>query len=103
MQAEAKVCFYLGANSPTGFYSLYDQLLEPEQAETIYILKGGPGLRQVLPDALGGSGHGGEGGFGGVHRLLRRPGLPGRGGVPRPEHRHCGRHRSSWLSNRRIL
>ncbi|MFR3923063.1 MAG: hypothetical protein ACLTYN_15015 [Dysosmobacter welbionis] len=21
----------------------------------------------------------------------------------RPEHRHCGRHRSSWLSNRRIL
>ena len=34
MQAEAKVCFYLGANSPTGFYSLY---------ETIYILKGGPG------------------------------------------------------------
>ena len=37
MQAEAKVCFYLGANSPTGFYSLYDQLLEPEQAETIYI------------------------------------------------------------------
>ena len=43
MQAEAKVCFYLGANSPTGFYSLYDQLLEPEQAETIYILKGGPG------------------------------------------------------------
>ena len=40
MQAEAKVCFYLGANSPTGFYSLYDQLLEPEQAETIYILKG---------------------------------------------------------------
>ena len=39
----AKVCFYLGANSPTGFYSLYDQLLEPEQAETIYILKGGPG------------------------------------------------------------
>ena len=28
---------------PTGFYSLYDQLLEPEQAETIYILKGGPG------------------------------------------------------------
>lgn len=33
MQAEAKVCFYLGANSPTGFYSLYDQLLEPEQAE----------------------------------------------------------------------
>ena len=86
MQAEAKVCFYLGANSPTGFYSLYDQLLEPEQAETIYILKGGPGC-----------------GKSSLMRLLRRPGLPRRGGVPRPEHRHCGRHRSSWLSNRRIL
>lgn len=103
MQAEAKVCFYLGANSPTGFYSLYDQLLEPEQAETIYILKGGPGcgkssLMRRVAQAMEE-----KGGFGGVHRLLRRPGLPGRGGVPRPEHRHCGRHRSSWLSNRRIL
>lgn len=103
MQAEAKVCFYLGANSPTGFYSLYDQLLEPEQAETIYILKGGPGcgkssLMRRVAQAMEE-----KGGFGGVHRLLRRPGLPRRGGVPRPEHRHCGRHRSSWLSNRRIL
>ena len=43
MQAEPKVCFYLGANSPTGFYSLYDQLIEPEQAQAVYILKGGPG------------------------------------------------------------
>ena len=46
MQAEAKVCFYLGANSPTGFYSSHmNQVPEtsPEQAETIYILKGGPG------------------------------------------------------------
>lgn len=48
MQAEAKVCFYLGANSPTGFYSLYDQLLEPEQAETILHIEGRAGLRQVL-------------------------------------------------------
>ena len=43
MQTEPKVCFYLGANSPTGFYSLYDQLLPPEEARAIYILKGGPG------------------------------------------------------------
>ena len=35
--------YFLGANSPTGFYSLYDQLLPPEQASAIYILKGGPG------------------------------------------------------------
>lgn len=43
MQAEPMVRFYLGANAPTGFYSLYDQLLRPEQAKAVYILKGGPG------------------------------------------------------------
>ena len=43
MQTEPKVCFYLGANSPGGFYSLYDELLRPEEARSIYILKGGPG------------------------------------------------------------
>ena len=43
MQTEPKVCFYLGANSPGGFYSLYDELLRPEDARSIYILKGGPG------------------------------------------------------------
>ena len=57
MQAEAKVCFYLGANSPTGFYSLYSELLPPETASVIYILKGGPGcgkstlMRQVAQQA----------------------------------------------------
>jgi len=35
--------YFLGANSPTGFYSLYDHLLPPERARAIYILKGGPG------------------------------------------------------------
>jgi len=35
--------YFLGANSPTGFYSLYDHLLPPEEARAIYILKGGPG------------------------------------------------------------
>lgn len=43
MQANDKVRFFLGANSPRGFYSLYDQLIDPKQAEAIYILKGGPG------------------------------------------------------------
>ena len=43
MAAHAQVQFFLGANSPTGFYSLYDQLIAPEQARSIYILKGGPG------------------------------------------------------------
>jgi hypothetical protein len=35
--------YFLGANSPAGFYSLYDQLLDPAQASAYYILKGGPG------------------------------------------------------------
>lgn len=40
---QPKVCYFLGANSPTGFYSLYDQLIDPAGAEDIFILKGGPG------------------------------------------------------------
>lgn len=43
MQAGEKVRFFLGANSPQGFYSLYDQLIPPEQANAVYILKGGAG------------------------------------------------------------
>lgn len=35
--------YFLGANSPTGFYSLYDQLSDPERLPALYILKGGPG------------------------------------------------------------
>ena len=35
--------YFLGANSPSGFYSLYDQLLPVEGARQICILKGGPG------------------------------------------------------------
>lgn len=39
----AQIQYFLGANSPTGFYSLYHELLPPEEAEAIYILKGGAG------------------------------------------------------------
>ncbi len=35
--------YFLGANSPRGFYSLYDQLIPLEHARAVYILKGGPG------------------------------------------------------------
>ncbi len=35
--------FFLGANSARGFYSLYDELINLEDAEAVYILKGGPG------------------------------------------------------------
>ncbi len=43
MTALPHIEYFLGANSPSGFYSLYDHLLPPEQARAIYILKGGPG------------------------------------------------------------
>lgn len=35
--------YFLGANSPRGFYSLYDQLIPIEDAHAVYILKGGAG------------------------------------------------------------
>lgn len=43
MAALPHIEYFLGANSPTGFYSLYSHLLPPDQARAIYILKGGPG------------------------------------------------------------
>lgn len=43
MAEHTYIQYFLGANSPSGFYSLYDQLLPPETARGIYILKGGPG------------------------------------------------------------
>lgn len=35
--------FFLGANSAYGFFSLYDELINLKDAETVYVLKGGPG------------------------------------------------------------
>lgn len=35
--------FFLGANSPLGFFSLFDNLYNPEEGWFCYILKGGPG------------------------------------------------------------
>ncbi len=43
MSEQPQVRFYLGANSPSGFYSLYDQLIDPDSARNVFILKGGPG------------------------------------------------------------
>ncbi len=37
------VQYFLGANAPGGFYSLYHELLPTDQAKAIYILKGGAG------------------------------------------------------------
>lgn len=39
----AQIQYFLGANSPSGFYSLYDQLIDREGARGLYILKGGAG------------------------------------------------------------
>lgn len=35
--------YFLGANTPKGFYSYYNHLIDREDAEKIYIIKGGPG------------------------------------------------------------
>ena len=43
MTEQPQVRFFLGANSPEGFYSLYDQLIDREKAEDYFLLKGGPG------------------------------------------------------------
>lgn len=43
MMTEPQVRYFLGAHSPHGFYSLYDRLIDPAQADAIYILKGGTG------------------------------------------------------------
>ena len=37
------ISYFLGVNSPKGFYSLYDELIDRAQAKAVYILKGGPG------------------------------------------------------------
>ena len=48
-----QISFFLGANTPSGFHSLYGELYDPSDGWTAYILKGGPGtgkstlMRQV--------------------------------------------------------
>lgn len=50
----AKISYFLGANTPGGFYSLMDKLLDPAKARAIYILKGGPGCgKSTLMKKLG--------------------------------------------------
>lgn len=40
---DSNITFFLGANSPSGFYSLYDQMIDPARARRIFLLKGGAG------------------------------------------------------------
>lgn len=39
----SQIQYFLGANSPTGFYSLYHELSDPQRIRRLYILKGGAG------------------------------------------------------------
>lgn len=39
----SNVQYFLGANSPSGFYSLYHQLSEPTKFRSVYLIKSGPG------------------------------------------------------------
>ena len=54
--------FYLGANSPGGFASLYDSFTDPDKGDRLYILKGGPGcgkssFMRVISTKLAACGH----------------------------------------------
>ena len=50
--------YFLGGNTPAGFYSLYHQLSDPARIRALYIIKGGPGsgkstlMRRVERHAL---------------------------------------------------
>lgn len=35
--------YFLGGNTPAGFYSLYHQLSDPSRMRALYIIKSGPG------------------------------------------------------------
>lgn len=38
-----KIQYFLGGNTPAGFYSLYHQLSDPHRMRALYIIKSGPG------------------------------------------------------------
>ncbi len=41
--SEQPIRFFLGANTPNGFVSRFDQLADPAEGWRLYIIKGGPG------------------------------------------------------------
>ncbi len=60
MAEQCNVAFFLGANTPNGFVSLYDSMASYEDGWHLYVIKGGPGTGKSttmrhLADALEGS------------------------------------------------
>ena len=48
-----KLSYFLGANSPEGFFSYFNELYSPSTAQRVYILKGGPGTgKSTLMNAV---------------------------------------------------
>ncbi len=43
MEKSLKIEYFLGANTPKGFISLYDSLINLQECRHLYIIKGGPG------------------------------------------------------------
>lgn len=43
MSHKASVRYFLGANTPQGFYSLYNDFVQPEAGDFLWVIKGGPG------------------------------------------------------------
>ena len=61
MQTPIVTQFFLGANTPSGFYSLYDHLVNLQTDKVLYIIKGGPGcgkssFMQKIADGAQGAG-----------------------------------------------
>ncbi len=61
-QSNKDLCFFLGANSAAGFYSMFDQIYDPHDGWRGYIIKGGPGtgksgLMRKVGMALEAEGH----------------------------------------------
>ena len=62
MSMQSQIRFFLGANSPRGFVSLFDQLEHGKDGWRMFVMKGGPGsgkstLMKKVAARLAGEGH----------------------------------------------
>ena len=81
MPTQKKYRFFLGANSPEGFVSFFDHLIDLDAANEVYIIKGGRRRQIVIYEACcrrpGRSGIDGR-----MDRLFGRSRFTGRSGLP---------------------